>query len=81
MLVAAEWPIYGRYGYGMAVEAAGHGPRRVGGPVPRASTSDGSVELVDAETLLELAPRRSSTGIGITSPGAITLAPSGNGGT
>jgi predicted acetyltransferase len=70
MLVAAEWPIYGRYGYGMAAEAAGT-VLDASLAEFRPSTSDGSVELVDATTLVEHAPpvfdrhRR-------TSPGSIT---------
>ncbi len=70
MLVAAEWPIYGRYGYGMAVEAAG---TVLDASVAefRSSASDGTVELVDAETLLTHAPAVFD-GNRITSPGAIT---------
>lgn len=51
-LIAAEWPIYGRYGYGPASESAGY----------RIDTSglrwryegEGSVEIVDADTVLAL---------------------------
>jgi predicted acetyltransferase len=55
MLIAAEWPIYGRFGYGMAVEAAGTvldaaAARFVEPP------SAGSIELVDAATLRAEAP-------------------------
>jgi predicted acetyltransferase len=70
MLIAAEWPIYGRFGYGMAAEAAG---TELDASMAefRQSPSDGSVELVDATTLLEHAP-----GVfdrhRLTSPGSIT---------
>jgi predicted acetyltransferase len=54
MLIAAEWPIYGRFGYGMAVEAAA--------TIVDASTAQfldpvlrGTVEVVDLATLREVA--------------------------
>jgi predicted acetyltransferase len=70
MLIAAEWPIYGRYGYGMAVEAAGV---VVDAQIATFREPDlmGSVEIVEQQTFFELAP-----GIfdrhRVTSPGAIT---------
>jgi predicted acetyltransferase len=70
MLVAAEWPIYGRFGYGMAVEAAGTvldaRTARFVDPVP-----SGSVELVDAAVLRAEAPAVFDRHR-VTSPGAIT---------
>lgn len=55
MLIAAEWPIYGRFGYGMAVEAAATvvdaGAAAFTDPAMR-----GSVEVVDLPTLRNLAP-------------------------
>src|SRR4029079_2892749 len=55
MLIAAEWPIYGRFGYGLAVEAAA--------TVVDAETAEfrdpafrGSIEIVDLPTLREVAP-------------------------
>jgi predicted acetyltransferase len=52
-LIAAEWPIYGRFGYGPATEQASYTVRvptqwRVDGP--------GTVELVEPEALLAVAP-------------------------
>jgi predicted acetyltransferase len=69
MLIAAEWPIYGRFGYGMAIEAAGTvldaaAARFVEQPSP------GSVELVDAATLRAEAPAVFGRHR-LTSPGAI----------
>ncbi|MEY2436203.1 MAG: hypothetical protein QOF97_1039 [Acidimicrobiaceae bacterium] len=70
MLIAAEWPIYGRFGYGMAVEAAGtvldaRAARFVD------ATRSGSIELVDAATLRALAPAVFDQHR-LTSPGAIS---------
>ena len=63
MLIAAEWPIYGRYGYGMATEAAGIVRRRAGGQVPRArdrwARSRWSMQRRSPSW-----PHRSSTGTG-----------------
>jgi predicted acetyltransferase len=58
MLIAAEWPIYGRYGYGMAIEAAqttldARAARFL--PAPGREPS-GEVELVDPVALRELGP-------------------------
>ena len=69
MLVAAEWPIYGRYGYGMAVEAAATDRRRRRGRVPRPGL-EGSIELVDAGRAGR-ARARTFDRHRITSPGAI----------
>ena len=70
MLIAAEWPIYGRYGYGMAIEAAG--------TVVDAATAEfrdpvmrGMVEIVDLPTLRRLAPAVFDTHR-LRTPGAIT---------
>jgi predicted acetyltransferase len=55
MLIAAEWPIYGRFGYGMAIEAAATTvdarAAEFRDPTPR-----GTIEIVDLKTLRELAP-------------------------
>jgi predicted acetyltransferase len=55
MLVAAEWPIYGRFGYGMAIEAAA--------TIIDASTAvfvdptmRGTVEVVDTQSFREATP-------------------------
>jgi predicted acetyltransferase len=69
MLIAAEWPIYGRYGYGMAVEAAST-VIDADASVFLDPTLEGSVELVDPATLAELAPAAFDRHR-ITSPGAI----------
>jgi len=57
MLIAAEWPIYGRYGYGMAIEATQttldvRGARFV----PGSREQVGEVEIVDTAALRDLAP-------------------------
>jgi predicted acetyltransferase len=69
MLIAAEWPIYGRYGYGMAVEAAAT-IVDAGDAVFRDPVLEGSIELVDAATLAERAPGPFDLHR-ITSPGSI----------
>jgi predicted N-acetyltransferase YhbS len=70
MLVAAEWPIYGRFGYGMAVEAAvtmvDARAARFVDPNPA-----GHTELVDAAGLRAMAPEPFDRHR-LTSPGAIT---------
>ena len=70
MLIAAEWPIYGRFGYGMAVEAAGTvldaRTARFVDPTP-----SGTVELVDGAGLRAAAPTVFDRHR-VTSPGAIT---------
>ncbi|HVU91376.1 MAG TPA: GNAT family N-acetyltransferase [Jatrophihabitans sp.] len=57
VLVAAEWPIYGRFGYAAAVDAARftYHPRRPNAalPVPPA----GSIHRLEAAELGEIAPR------------------------
>lgn len=55
MLIAAEWPIYGRFGYGMAVEAAATVVDAATAEF-RDPTVQGTLELVDLPTLRELAP-------------------------
>ena len=70
MLIAAEWPIYGRFGYGLAVEAA----RTVvdaGTAEFRDPTLRGSIEIVDLPTLRKLAPPVFDRHR-LQSPGAIT---------
>lgn len=54
-LIAAEWPIYGRYGYGMGIPAATY---EVDTRLARFLDEPfaGSVELVDLATLRKLAP-------------------------
>lgn len=56
VLIAAEWPIYGRFGYAPAVEDSGyiyHSRRPSAGlPAPKA----GSVRQVEAAELIDLAP-------------------------
>jgi predicted acetyltransferase len=54
ILIASEWPIYGRFGYGPAVEAAKYeiDPTLVRFREP----SNGSVELVDDAALRKVAP-------------------------
>jgi predicted acetyltransferase len=54
-LVAAEWPIYGRYGYGMAIPAATY---EVDSRLARFVDDawHGTVELIDTPGLRELAP-------------------------
>jgi predicted acetyltransferase len=73
MLIAAEWPIYGRFGYGMAVEAAGtiidaaaarfRDDRRIG-----------SIDVVDLATLRTVAPQPFDRHRVFT-PGAISREP------
>ncbi|HTW99190.1 MAG TPA: GNAT family N-acetyltransferase [Acidimicrobiales bacterium] len=54
ILIASEWPIYGRYGYGVATESATYevDSRRARFLAPRR----GSVELVDGDVLCKVAP-------------------------
>jgi predicted acetyltransferase len=54
-LIAAEWPIYGRYGYGSAIPASTY---EVDSRLARFAEEarHGSVELVDRATFRELAP-------------------------
>jgi predicted acetyltransferase len=69
MLIAAEWPIYGRYGYGMATEAAAT-VLDAQAAVFREPALSGTVELVDPSQLCELAPAVFDRHR-VTSPGAI----------
>ncbi len=69
MLIAAEWPIYGRYGYGMATEAAATVVDAAMAEF-RDPGLEGSIELVDPAELVELAPGPFDRHR-ITSPGAI----------
>jgi len=55
MLIAAEWPIYGRYGYGMAIEAAGTVVDATAARFPPGD-DPGSVSLVSLVELRRLAP-------------------------
>lgn len=54
ILIASEYPIYGRFGYGAAIEGATYTIDTVGLRFVR--PSEGTVELVDLRTLRELAP-------------------------
>jgi predicted acetyltransferase len=54
ILIASEYPIYGRFGYGAAVDAATYTVDRASARFLR--TSVGSVELVDLATLRHEAP-------------------------
>jgi predicted acetyltransferase len=73
MLIAAEWPIYGRFGYGMAVEAAGTIVDAAAAQF-RAAQRAGSVEVVDLQTVRALAPEPFDRHRAMT-PGAITREP------
>lgn len=53
ILIASEYPIYGRYGYAPATESVSHEIHR---PVRLTSPRTGSVDLVDAADLRRLAP-------------------------
>src|SRR5437763_2793342 len=70
MLIAAEWPIYGRYGYGMAIEAAAT-IVDASAAVFRDPVMRGSFEIVDLQTLRALAPPVFDRHRLVT-PGAIT---------
>jgi predicted acetyltransferase len=52
-LIAAEWPIYGRFGYGAATEQASYTVRV---PTQWRDDGPGAVELVEPEALLGVAP-------------------------
>jgi predicted acetyltransferase len=56
VLIAAEWPIYGRFGYGPAVQSSdlSYFPRRAGAAVPGGSGA--RVRRLEAEELAPLAP-------------------------
>jgi predicted acetyltransferase len=72
MLIAAEWPIYGRFGYGMAVEAAGTviDARNAAFTTP----IDANVELVGKEAIRDIVPAVFDAHR-VTSPGAIDRPP------
>ena len=70
MLIAAEWPIYGRYGYGLAIEAAATVVDAKAAAF-REPAPTGSVEIVDLATLRALAPPVFDRHRLVT-PGAIT---------
>jgi len=70
MLIAAEWPIYGRFGYGMAVEAAAT-IVDTRAAVFLDPTIRGTTEVVDLATLRELAPQPFDRQR-LTCPGAIS---------
>jgi predicted acetyltransferase len=53
ILIASEYPIYGRYGYAPVTEAVAHEIRL---PVGLTTPRTGSIELVDAAELRRLAP-------------------------
>lgn len=74
MLIAAEWPIYGRFGYGMAIEAAATIVDTRTAVFRDGATSHGSIEVVDLATLRELAPAAFDRHRVMT-PGAITRGP------
>ncbi|MEY2430429.1 MAG: hypothetical protein QOC92_154 [Acidimicrobiaceae bacterium] len=73
MLLAAEWPIYGRFGYGMATEAA-NTIVDVSTAEFRDSAPPGSIEVVDLATLRAVAPEPFDRHRLMT-PGAITREP------
>jgi predicted acetyltransferase len=73
MLIAAEWPIYGRFGYGMAVEAAGT-VIDARAAVFRDDGFKGSIEVVDLPTLRAVAPEPFARHQQVT-PGAIDREP------
>ena len=54
VLLASEYPIYGRFGYGLATEHAKYEISTVG--LRFLASSEGAVELVDLPTLRRLAP-------------------------
>src|SRR5439155_16271035 len=72
MLISAEWPIYGRYGYAMATEAAATIVDATTAQF-RDPTIEGAIELVEPTTLVDVAPPVFDRHR-ITSPGAIERA-------
>ena len=70
MLIAAEWPIYGRFGYGMAVEAAATIIDAAQAEF-RDAALRGVIEIVDLPTLRQLAPAVFDAHR-LQTPGAIT---------
>jgi len=73
MLLAAEWPIYGRFGYGMAVEAAASIVDAAAARF-RDPAVEGTIEIADRATLRDIAPRVFDRHRRMT-PGAIARAP------
>jgi predicted acetyltransferase len=69
ILIASEYPIYGRFGYGPAVDAASYTVDKVGTRFRRASV--GTVERVDLATLRQHAPSVYDR-VRRAQPGAIT---------
>ncbi len=69
MLIAAEWPIYGRFGYGMATQAASSILDAAAARFLEPGL-EGTLELVDPPTLRALAPAVFDRHR-ITSPGSI----------
>jgi predicted acetyltransferase len=74
MLIAAEWPIYGRVGYGMAIEAAATIVDARTAVFRDPSAPSGSIEVVDLATLRSLAPEAFDRHRLMT-PGAISREP------
>jgi predicted acetyltransferase len=68
ILIASEYPIYGRFGYGAAIEGARYSVRTPGTRFREPAT--GSVELVDPAELRKLAPPLYET-YRVGQPGAI----------
>ena len=68
ILVAAEWPIYGHYGYGPAAEACAWD---VDSRVPMTGAPSGELELVERASIREIAPAIHDA-MGATWPGVIT---------
>ena len=75
MLIAAEWPIYGRYGYGMAIEAAATIVDAEAAEF-RDPDLEGSIELVDAATLWPSSRPGRSTAIASRRPARSTASES-----
>lgn len=73
MLIAAEWPIYGRFGYGMAVEAAATIVDAAAAQF-RSERRFGTVDVVDLKTLRALVPELFDRHRAFT-PGAISREP------
>jgi len=71
MLIAAEWPIYGRFGYGMAVEAASTVIDARSARFREIVAPRGALEIVDLSTLRALAPEAFDRHRRMT-PGAIS---------
>jgi len=68
ILIASEYPIYGRFGYGAAIEAASYAVDSVNAHFRQASVGD--VETVDAATMRQEAPAVYE-GYRASQPGAI----------